>query len=119
MIDHTKQGSTQALKDSLKRLNSDWARLKNKVAIRQHTLKQTMAELEQFNMALQRDQHLMTESDKFAEECYDYLDDSEDVLEQRLRVRAKLSCQRLDRVGKKCTEAWYVGNMGCISFTLL
>ena len=37
-------------------------------------------------MALERDRNVMVGSDTFAEECYDYLDESEDVLEEKLRV---------------------------------
>ena len=37
-------------------------------------------------MALERDRNVMVDSDTFAEECYDYLDESEDVLEEKLRV---------------------------------
>jgi hypothetical protein len=33
LADHTKQGSAKPLVESLKKLNSDWSRLKNKVHV--------------------------------------------------------------------------------------
>ncbi|XP_048577310.1 dystrophin isoform X2 [Nematostella vectensis] len=85
LVDKTKQGSSGTLVENLKKLNSDWARLKNKVAQRQHEFKLTKSEMEQFNVAIKHDYQQMSEIDRVTERCYDSLKGSETDIEDALR----------------------------------
>lgn len=87
LIDRTKQGSPALLKENLKKLNSDWNRLKTKVAQRQHEFKQTQLEMEQFHVLIERDYKLIGELDRVVEKSYHVLEGTETELEEALRVR--------------------------------
>lgn len=85
MIENTKQGSSAALQENLKKLNSDWNRLKTKVAQRQHEFKHTQLELEQLNVLIDRDYKLMGELDRVVEKSYHVLEGTEGELDDALR----------------------------------
>lgn len=85
LIDRTKQGSPALLKENLKKLNSDWNRLKTKVAQRQHEFKQTQLEMEQFHVLIERDYKLIGELDRVVEKSYHVLEGTETELEEALR----------------------------------
>ena len=89
MVENTKQGSPAALQESLKKMNSDWDRLKTKVAQRQREFKQTQLEVEQLNTLIERDYKLMGEVDRVVEKSYHVLEGTETELEDALRVREK------------------------------
>ena len=75
------------MKENLKKLNSDWNRLKTKVAQRQHEFKQTQLEMEQFHVLIERDYKLIGELDRVVEKSYHVLEGTETELEEALRVR--------------------------------
>ncbi|KAK2570584.1 Dystrophin [Acropora cervicornis] len=85
MVENTKQGSPAALQESLKKMNSDWDRLKTKVAQRQREFKQTQLEVEQLNALIERDYKLMGEVDRVVEKSYHVLEGTEAELEDALR----------------------------------
>ena len=89
MVENTKQGSPAALQESLKKMNSDWGRLKTKVAQRQREFKQTQLEVEQLNALIERDFKLIGELDRVVEKSYHVLEGTEVELEDALRVRKK------------------------------
>ena len=94
MIENTKQGSSAALQENLKKLNSDWNRLKTKVAQRQHEFKHTQLELEQLNVLIDRDYKLMGELDRVVEKSYHVLEGTEGELDDALRVRRNFYLRR-------------------------
>lgn len=77
------------MQESLKKMNSDWDRLKTKVAQRQREFKQTQLEVEQLNVLIERDYKLMGELDRVVEKSYHVLEGTEAELEDALRVRKK------------------------------
>ena len=77
------------MQESLKKMNSDWDRLKTKVAQRQREFKQTQLEVEQLNTLIERDYKLMGEVDRVVEKSYHVLEGTETELEDALRVREK------------------------------
>ena len=87
LVKHTKQGSAAPLQDNIKKMNSDWARLKNKVTLRQHEFKQTQSEVEQFDVTVKRDYKLMGDVECVVERCSSLLQSSEPDVEEALRVR--------------------------------
>ena len=105
---HTKQGSAAPLQDNIKKMNSDWARLKNKVTLRQHEFKQTQSEVEQFDVTVKRDYKLMGDVERVVERHSSMLQSSEPDVEEALRVRGiRLSVCLFVRLLVGCLFGFY------------